>query len=100
MAETLAAVLPLLEEQPAAPVSVGPNLQERTKEEPTDAEVNAAIDALKEKALRQAGHAWGQRGAIERSAEILKAALALPPKRGHRKEGLNAENKLAHTEQS
>lgn len=52
----------------------------RDTDEPTDAEVNAAIDALRDKALRgvsgTTGHAWGERMAIRRSAELLKRALA------------------------
>jgi hypothetical protein len=47
---------------------------------PTDAEVNAAIDELAEKAARHAsgtsGHAWGQRMDIKRQADMLKNVLA------------------------
>ncbi len=44
-----------------------------------DAEVDAAIDALAEKALRSvhgtSGHAWGAETLIRRQAELLKKAL-------------------------
>lgn len=50
------------------------------EKEPTDDQVNAAIDALAQKAKRgiygTSGHAWTARAAIDEQAERLKAALA------------------------
>jgi hypothetical protein len=53
------------------------------QEEPTDAEVSAAIGALAERAKRGvfgiSGHAWNAKADIERQAELLKRALLASP---------------------
>lgn len=55
--------------------------------EPTDAEVNAAIDELVDKALRSVrgttGHAWAAESRVRRQAERLKMVLNAKPKVPH-----------------
>lgn len=50
------------------------------RDEPTAADVSAAIDALAEKAKRSifggSGHAWGTWAEIDRQAALLKRALS------------------------
>lgn len=66
----------------------------RHTDEPTDAEVDEAIDMLAERARRSvggsSGHAWNREAGINRQADLLKRALrgskrSKPPERERRK---------------
>jgi hypothetical protein len=61
-------------------------MKRQQKDEPSDADVIAAIDELADRAKRSgigtSGHAWGRLAEVDRLAHLLKTALTRPAPRG------------------